>query len=324
MIDCISNMKFIYFINKECKDNCDGYYKLEKTEETPKYTQCFDSINEVLKANNGIQAYDIKNKLCWETIPSNYYVNNIVPEIGGTNNKYEVIKECEFFYYTDSSISHKRCTTSCIDATSAGLYFIKDQKNCEEDCLEFKKHYFNPENNECLDTCKGLANYEYSIQLSSTTDFKSCIAACPSSTDTTSNYYFHDYNSNICIQKCGDDNPNNLYHLDNEYICYPSCKEIPGGDYKYELEQTNDIKTCHDTIPSSCLYYYMKRDGSLKCLESSDKCLEMNYNYLLGRECKSECNDYYILEDIEEERAKGEKYRSMLEKVIENITAMEI
>ena len=43
----------------------------------------------------------------------------------------------------------------------------------------------------------------------------------------------------------------------------------------------------------------MKKDGTLKCLSGSAKCLEMKYNYVIGAECKSECDDYYKLEDID-------------------------
>ena len=86
-------MKFKYFINNECKDYCDGYYKFETSDESLEYTQCFDSVNEVLKAGNGIKAYNIQFKLCWKDIPDGYYVNKIIRETGGINFKYEVVLE---------------------------------------------------------------------------------------------------------------------------------------------------------------------------------------------------------------------------------------
>ena len=304
---CVSTMGYKYFINNECKDNCDGYYKLEKTDGTLKYTKCFASITDIIQSVAGVMAYDINNKLCWDHIPNDYYVND------KSGLKFEVVKECEFFYYqttdtTDNSLTYNKCTRSCKGATPTGLFYIQGQKNCENDCSAFNKHYYNPNNNECVDTCKSLPNLGFAKKIDSSTPIQECISECenPSNASPNNIYIYYDYNSNICIEKCGDDNINNLYHAYGGFVCYPSCKEIPIYNYKYESldDQSDNTKICYvdeSTLPTNCPYYYMKRDGSLKCLESTDKCLEMKYNYLLGQECRSECNDYYILEDIEDD-----------------------
>ena len=85
---CISYNQ-TYFINDECRGNCDGYYKLKDASGT--FTKCFETIADVLKANNGVRFYNINSKLCWSSLPSGYYINTKQIETGGTNLKYEVV-----------------------------------------------------------------------------------------------------------------------------------------------------------------------------------------------------------------------------------------
>ena len=53
------------------------------------------------------------------------------------------------------------CTPSCKVGTDPSptldLYFIEGNKKCETDCKNFNaflKHYYDPENNECLYSCQ--------------------------------------------------------------------------------------------------------------------------------------------------------------------------
>ena len=303
MTYCINNIQYKYFLGTECKDSCDGYYKLEVTDTVKNlnYTKCFDSITDVLKPGNGVKAYNIRNKLCWGYIPDGYFVNNIT-DVTTSEKKYEMVKECEFYYYKckeTASVEYNKCEVSCY---SVDLFFIQGQKNCESNCLVFNKHYYNKNNHECLDICKDLVGYQFSKKIESQTQIEPCIESCESTEAGDYNYY--DYNSKICIKKCGDDNIYNLYHAYDEKICYPSCKEIAKDIYRYEsVNQGDDTKICYEGVPTGCEYFYMKKDGTLKCLSGSAKCLEMKYNYVidyeLGAECKSECDDYYKLEDID-------------------------
>ena len=50
-------MNYKYFIGDECRDNCDGYYKLEDT--TSGVTTCYDLITNALKDAN-VMYYNIK------------------------------------------------------------------------------------------------------------------------------------------------------------------------------------------------------------------------------------------------------------------------
>ena len=321
--DCIKTGKS-YFINKECKESCDGYYKYETSEdfeieiesvtstETLTFTICYDSETEVLNANNDVKYYSIESKLCWKEYPYGYFINEEKNEIGSTsttpNKKYVVVKECEFFYYVkedndndDPDDDILQCTSDC-NSLDPKLYSLKGQKNCESDCSKFNKYYYNPGNNECLDTCKGLLNKEFANKVDTDYPVQECISECDN-TDTDNPHYY-DYDSNICVTRCGLDNANYLYYPNGVKICYPSCLAIPTGDYKYEsIDQTDNLKICYTSITdvTDCYYYYMKDDGTWKCLGTDDdaatNCKNMNYNYLLGNECRKECNDFFILED---------------------------
>jgi len=291
LANCINILDYKYFLDKECKKDCDGYYKLEVTDGYLHYTKCFASIGDVLQAGSGIMAYDITNKLCWAHIPDDYFVNSVQ-----TGPKYEVVRECAFYYKkVGGTPSYNKCVTSCYNE---GLFYIKGQKNCEESCTKFHKHYSSPIDNQCLDSCKGLVSYPFANKVDTANPVQVCREICDN-TDTSHNKYY-DYNSNLCIEKCGDDNIYNLYHAVEKYICYPSCKDI-SNVYKYEsLDQSDNTKICYESLPDTdCPYYYMKKNGAYKCLNNKKDCLDMKYNYLLGQECRKECDDYYKLEDID-------------------------
>ena len=77
------------------------------------------------------------------------------------------------------------------------------------------------------------------------------------------------------------------YHAINEYICYSSCLDIPGGLYIYELKDNS----CSTTKPTTnCEYFYIKENGIIKCAELVD-CKNINYFYLYNFECKRKCDD---------------------------------
>ena len=310
--DCYNTKKYKFFIkdeneNFECRDSCDGYYKMEDEQQinsnNEDITKCYESLTKAL-SDNTIIYYNIKSKLCWKDYPDGYY---IIPNSDTTNTKYEVVDECEFFYYkipgdTDAGTVDKYyCTNSCKDSNTIYTYFVKGQKKCEEKCTDIQKHYYNPNNNECLDTCKGLPNLEFAKQVDSESPNQPCISGCASTE-------FYDYDSNICITQCGKDHSNYLYHTNlgssnsQDQICYPSCKDIQGGEYVYESKElANNIKICSTQKPSDsdCPYYYMKKDGTLKCLSDANACSAMDYHYLYGKECRNECNDFFILEDAD-------------------------
>ena len=231
--------------------------------------------------------YNTKLKKCWSTYQTDYFVQNV------NSNEYELVEECDKFYYENSADSHKYCTTQCITGDPDQKFFVSGSKKCEDSCTDFNKKYYNPTTYECLDTCKGLTGYEFEDIINTANPTQPCKSEC----DTGE---FYDYDSNICLTQCGDGNENYLYRTSSGNICYPSCEAIHAGEYKYESKETGttNIKICSTSAPGTdCNYYYVKSDGTTKCLNTYSDCLNMNYNYLLGKECKKECNDLYITRD---------------------------
>ena len=134
---------------------------------------------------------------------------------------------------------------------------LSGDKKCllKSDCFTLHKYYYDPTNNECIDSCKGRSNpFQNPIQ----TPAQACISSCQVSGNT--NQYYN-YDSNICLLNCQGGDNDKLYHKDGGYICYPSCLEIPGGDYIYEFD--NYICKNADT---GCNYYYVKSNGIKRCV----------------------------------------------------------
>ena len=204
---------------------------------------------------------------------------------------YEVVEECGNYYYKNDADNdgHNYCIEKCADVepTEGGYFFISGNKKCESDCSNFNmnKHYYDPDNNECLDTCKGRAK---PFQNGISTETQKCLGSCNENDDDKHN---HDFDSNICISNCGDDSSINLYHKEGEKICYPSCLSIPGGQYIYEFDN-NICKASEE----ECNFYFIKNDGVRKCIDAQ-KCKDDNNVYLIGKQCTKGCDDYYKYED---------------------------
>ena len=183
------------------------------------------------------------------------------------------------------------------------LYFISNNKKCLDlgDCYTYHKYYYDPQNNECLDTCKGRALNKFQEEFPTTQSTSmECKPQCSGSKK------YHNYDSNVCLSKCGADGSNKKYHKYDENICYPSCSDIPNGPYEYEIkDSSNDVYICYDDSSLSdddtvnCDYYYLKSDGTKKCTDASG-CKAKNYIYLLkntdSTECKDRCDEYYKYE----------------------------
>ena len=109
----------------------------------------------------------------WNKVPNGYFITK-----DDNSQKYEVVDECEHFYYkkTVSSVNYYYCTSECKtiilegDTTNRGLFFVNGRKNCEYSCTEFNlnKLYYNPDTNECLETCKGLPGKEFADKIDTT------------------------------------------------------------------------------------------------------------------------------------------------------------
>ena len=310
---CINTLHYKYFIGDECKESCDGYYQIEMETNDPSplpYVECINSLSDAL-GKSYVNFCDTNLKKCWEKFPdkNTYYINSEFDSTG----QYEVIRECPNYYYeiTDPSDNAKTCF-KCVDdcSTTVHPYFLSGHKKCEDDCSKYHKYYYDDSNKECLDSCELRPTKPFSNALTAAgegtlpTPVK-CINSC---SDTGATGPFYDYNSHTCISQCGDDNSNNLYFLastitsDYSNICYPSCLDIPEGIYKYELSDkscTNvEISLPHDNDGTRIYdYYYEKSNGVIKYVKASD-CENINYKYIVGNECKRNCEDNYYKIDF--------------------------
>ena len=310
---CINTLHYKYFIGDECKESCDGYYQIEMETNDPSplpYVECINSLSDAL-GKSYVNFCDTNLKKCWKKFPdkNTYYINS---EFDSTD-KYEVIRECPNYYYeiTDPSDNTKTCF-QCVDdcSNTEQPYFLSGHKKCEDDCSKYHKYYYDDSNKECLDSCELRPTKPFSNALTAAGEGTlptpvECINSC---SDTGATGPFYDYNSHTCISQCGDDNSNNLYFLastitsDYSKICYPSCLDIPEGIYKYELSDkscTNvEISLPHDNDGTRIYdYYYEKSNGVIKYVKASD-CENINYKYIVGNECKRNCEDNYYKIDF--------------------------
>ena len=280
--DCINN-NYKYLIGAECRDNCDGYFKLElKTNDGKFYYECHDTLQKALSLS-GILYYNIKSKLLWRQLPNGYYINKI------SSNKYEVVEECDNYFYIDTS-NVKYCTKYCLydvnnSPNSNHKYFVSGNKKCESACTNFnpKKYYYDQDTYECLDTCEGrVKRFQNEIVGGQA---EACLPSCDVG-------HFYDYDSNICLLGCSPNNPKSYpyYAPLFEKKCYPSCADVPGGLNIYEKGNQCDTSQC---APNS--YYYIKKDGVIKCTDA-ETCYELDRRYFIGYQCVIKCDNYYKLE----------------------------
>jgi hypothetical protein len=175
-----------------------------------------------------------------------------------------LVEECEHYYYEgtgDANSGKNFCASDC-KVGGNGLFFVSGKKICKSSCHDFTRYYYNPNNNECLETCKGLPNLEFANKVTSNTPQK-CRAACDE--EGNSNAYY-DYGSNICITGCTQGDANKKFTINGGKVCYSSCAEIPGGEFIYEASNV-----CYTSPPSSsCDYYYIKANGAKQCTTIND------------------------------------------------------
>ena len=283
---CI-DINYKYFIDLECKEDCNGFYQIELTEGSYNYIRCFETLEDALN-NGNVQFCDKSQKKCWKDFPSDdiYYINSIFEN---HNTKYELVKQCTNFYYARtgfslSSLNTNWCTDNCknIENTQP-KFFYGDNKNCLNSCKDIHKYYYDKDNNQCLDSCEDRPEkrFHYQIRYPDSSDANpvECLDKCDRSEVSTRGYHYN-YNSFICILNCNDDNSGYIYtkYSDNNndestFICYPSCKTIPGGSYQYG---SKDFKCTIEKPSTDCDYYYSKEDGMYQCATAAD-CKRLGY-----------------------------------------------
>ena len=89
-----------------------------------------------------------------------------------------------------------------VDNTDAPYFFEAGNKLCEDSCLKFGKKYYDPTNNECLDTCTRRTNMEYALQITNPNTPEPCLIKCPSDNPYFIEYYDNNHNKiHECIKE---------------------------------------------------------------------------------------------------------------------------
>ena len=97
-----------------------------------------------------------------------------------TNTKYNIKNSPHYEEQIEVSpgviTTYKYCVDNCkIDGT-LNLYFILNQQKCERECDK----YYDPTNNECLETCIGRTNLQYSNSITTpNSPPQPCLNKCP-------------------------------------------------------------------------------------------------------------------------------------------------
>ena len=285
--NCIDKL-YTYFVGDECRESCDGYYQLEDS--TNSFVKCYNNLANALDDTN-IKFCDTNLKKCWtsSSLPEEYFIKS---EFSSNSGKYEVVKQCTDFYYEDDHPSDNTkksnwCIKKCI---TKAKFYINNNKKCFDSCNEIYKYYYD-DNNECIDSCELRPTKPFSYKLSNNNP-EQCRDSCNVDPDENTNKYYN-YNSHICLNECGEDNSINLYHKNGEYICYPSCLDIPPrGTINYIISEHECSSSCNNNND----YYYKINEGLFKCVTAANDCTDLGYNYLTEHECSNKCdNNYYKL-----------------------------
>ena len=293
-------------ITKEIFTQCPQELNYKKVNELSTFTtRCSDSCElyewnvAYIKSDNSIQHYCVND--CRDTVhhpPSNDYVLEYIDSNGIKN----CVKECPIGTYKRVESAVK---SLCVTQDKCDFY-ARDTYECYSNCGEHRtRNYHNFGSRECIEKCTKedylYADEEHQICyrkedckfIEETNLGKYCLNQCPNGENDNR---FYNYYSKSCIHHCGSDGSNNKYYAYNKRVCYPSCIDIPDGDYKFESKDEVGVisKECRLTQPPGCNYYYKKVDGIFKCV-TQDDCYYLNYYYYFGSECKANCDGYYQL-----------------------------
>ena len=251
---------------KKCVDDCFLY-------DTKPYSDD-ESLSCVEKCSQTSNIFHYNHKCyksCSDINDRNkyYYIKTSLEPITEPegDNELECVTECPNNYYL---LSDEICIKYCPKSSENSYASIKEKK-----CTTCKKE-------------EGFILYSELTEVTTSPKNIFCYESCPPDT-------YYKINDNICY-KLSIEDKTCYFPEDNKAICYPSCKDIPGG-YIYE---NNNI--CFKEFNCGDKYYY--QIGELtKCIENDGtnsnhikECARQNLNYLKGKECVSDCdpNEYKI------------------------------
>ncbi len=272
-----------------CYSNCkiDSFLKFSTTiENSEGYTEKICSFE--CKGEN--KNYLKEDKIC---LPNcNNFLNN--PLINDEDNS--CIKECDssslYKYKTLGDDGYIHCSKQCWGKTPKEL--DNNDNTCVEGCLAPNNFVFE---DKCRDNCKD----KFALYNETTEDYE-CIDKCPEDTPV---YYEKD---KICItkDKC---NENKDFIIEELNICVSDCTLISDTDKKYYFyipEQSEDSNNKYRTCVTKCPVEKPFLRENYFC---ENICNEQSYKYYKDEDkiCKKDCEDYPIIEKIEEDGI-GVKY----------------
>ena len=279
--DCKKDDVYIYEYNNECLNECP-----ENTKTYVEGKKCVNSCtNQQFEYNNKCyddcpsgtkRLFNIK-RICAETIPENYYLDNNdniykkcydkckkCSQLGDdTNNQ---CNECKdgYKFITDTYANSKNCYSIC---PSPYNKLISDKKKCIDDCKNDNQYIYDY-NNNCKQTCPtNTKKYE---------DQKLCLDDCYTE--------LFEYN-NECLNDC----PSEKHRI---FIDRNRCTdELPEGFF---LDNTDNIyKKCFETCK---VCNQVGNDDNNNC----DQCID-NYKFLddsfaKPKNCYYDCDNYYMFD----------------------------
>ena len=279
--DCIGK-GYTFVKNNECLKECDGYKFVTGDENL---IICFSSLSECF-ANNKFY-YHKTLKQCWSDMPSGFYINYV------DNEKYEIVDICDKYYYeeTEGTIHKYFCIENC---KAKNLFFFNGEKKCLNSCqkgvgTEIQYYYYDPRNNECLDSCFGRTNLEFSERASDRP--QPCVSQCPPDKfyfedekiikPNCEPYYRDSSNPQLCVKKC----KSNEKVKNNE--CVNSCEHIYIKDTRTETGYS---------------YTYDKCITESECISTSSYFIDIKKKECLS---SSYSNDYYVVNQIGYPKCSG-------------------
>ena len=265
--------------NIRCHTSCIGeefYKKLRDDTEI-----CVDSCESYIYIDNS----DGDKKLCLNNCEETNIEN-----IKIKNNYCVLDSQCNFY---DGDI----CLNSCKESNGKP-YHKKDDKECIPNCGEL---YLNKNDNICYQEADCNFIKEISGQ-------KICLSECNVedgfiSTESSSNqcynycpnlYKYYNHGENICLNKCSINNK--IYHKKDGFECFSSCKDIDDGTLIYAVED-NGGYACQSSPPTTGCDYYFPINNGVKLCVALNYCTERHYDYLKGKECLEECNDFKAIDN---------------------------
>jgi hypothetical protein len=263
-----------------------------------------------------------------------------VEDCSKTPNKFNYNNECinscdKLEHFPNHKIDSKECVSSC----GNNYYLLKEEKTCYKKCPQNSEYKYIDSNNHCT-TCKipeygeigdGIG-YIYKKD-----DKFYCLESCEidddGSTSTQKVHYYHNDKDNKCITPvgdnvCGESNEYKYYKgEDPDYICYKSCKDIPGeyihqyNNKCFKAKSSIEAERTTESIVGDIYFVYYLELGLYIYMEESNHinfCAEIGYFYYKkgsnNNECVKDCGDdfqvLYKLDNLGAIRTLGKCYET--------------